>query len=142
MRRVLAILVVLGVCGIGLSGPATPRAPAPATPEAVPRLASGLAGMWQWPRSGRAAIGQAYDFALYTHCGINDAPVDFDGSFWDAVYTPASVVEVANPPPGMGNPGQSGTMTLLDTDHARFTFTGGAVDFTRHSGRKLIAVCY
>jgi hypothetical protein len=43
-----------------------------------------------------------------------------------------------NPPPGIGNPYQDGTMRLIDPDHARFDFSRGSIAFARHIGPKLV----
>ena len=79
-------------------------------------------------KSAHAVTGKAYSFQLYTHCGI-DFSVDFDGSFWDATGTR---------PSGIGNPIQKGTMTLVDTRHARFSYDKGSISYTRHAGVKTI----
>ena len=83
-----------------------------------------------------AELGKAYPFQLYTHCGVEYA-VDFDGAFWD-LADPAWQSRSGNPPSGIGNPYQGGTMTLLDPDHARFAFSGGSIAFIRHIGPKLV----
>jgi hypothetical protein len=100
--------------------------------------ADNLGVLWH-PTSGKIVQGQAYIFSLYTHCGL-DQYVDFDGSFWEAAE-PAYRVW-GNAPPGVGNPGQLGTITLLDVDHARFEFDGGSFDFIRHIGPKVTSGCY
>jgi hypothetical protein len=80
------------------------------------------------PKSARAVMGKAYPYQLYTHCGI-DFSVDFDGSFWDATGTRPAVI---------GNPIQKGTLTLVDTRHARFSYDKGSISYTRHVGVKTI----
>lgn len=108
-----------------------------ATPD--PSGATASPGILSYPMSAKVIQGQAYIFSLYTHCGI-DQYVDFDGSFWDAADS--AYRETGNAPQGVGNPGQSGIMTLLDADHARFEFDGGSFDFIRHMGPKAPLGCY
>jgi hypothetical protein len=96
-------------------------------------------GRLREPMSGSVQQGQAYIFSLYTHCGI-DQYVDFDGSFWDAADP--SLRAFGNAPAGIGNPAQLGKMTLIETNRARFEYEGGAYDFVRHDGPKLIRICY
>ena len=82
------------------------------------------------PQSPPAEMNKPYDFSLFTHCGV-DFSTDFDGSFWDAA-------DRTNLPRSLGNPVQSGTMTLVDQSHARFDFEGGSVLFVRHTGPKVL----
>ena len=96
-------------------------------------------GMLWYPMSAKVVQGQAYIYSLYTHCGL-DQRVDFDGSFWDAAEP--EYRKWGNAPPGIGDPGHIGTMTLLDAGHARFEFDGGSFDFIRHIGPKVIPGCY
>lgn len=96
-------------------------------------------GILWYPSSAKVIQGQAYIFSIYTHCGL-DQHVDFDGSFWIAAEP--AYREWGNAPPGIGNPGQMGTMTLLDADHARFEFDGGSFDFIRHDAPKAFRGCY
>ena len=42
-------------------------------------------------------------------------------------------------PSGIGNPIQKGTLTLIDTGHARFSYDKGSISYTRHAGVKTIA---
>ncbi len=88
------------------------------------------------PQSPAAEVGKAYPFQLYTHCGVGFA-VDFDHSFWDLADAGWQGQD-GNPPPGIGNPYQAGTMTLVDPEHARFDFAGGSIHFTRHIGPKIV----
>lgn len=92
-----------------------------------------------YPKSPRVEKGKPYAISIYTHCGI-DTYLDFDGSFWDALE-PAHR-NAANPPPGVGNPGQNGNMTLIDDNHARFEFGTRVFYFHRHIGPKMARGCY
>jgi hypothetical protein len=93
-------------------------------------------GMELTPHSQPVEVGKAYPLQLYTHCGV-DYSVDFDAAFWD-LADPAWQSRNGNPPPGIGNPYQDGTIRLIDPDHARFDFSGGSIPFTRHIGPKLV----
>jgi hypothetical protein len=55
-------------------------------------------------------------FELYTHCGINGAMID--GVWWRS--TTALNDGNGNPPPGWGNPYQSGVLHFLDGSAAVF----------------------
>ena len=92
-----------------------------------------------YPKSPRVEIGKPYAISIYTHCGI-DTYLDFDGSFWNALE-PAHR-NAANPPLGVGNPGQNGNMTLVDENHARFEFDNRVFYFHRHIGPKMDRGCF
>ncbi len=66
------------------------------------------------PASGPSPASSPY--ALYTHCGINDANID--GHWYRAVH-PLSDGS-GNPPTGWGNPYQQGTITFLSSTEAVF----------------------
>ncbi len=103
-------------------------------------------GLRLQPRSAYVVAGRAYPFRLYTHCGI-DFSTDFDHAFWD-VADAGWRGSNGNPPSGIGNPFQIGTMTLVDRDHARFEIAssdnttpssrGGSIRFIRHQGPKIV----
>ena len=108
-----------------------------------------VAGLLLWPHSARAQRGKPYPFRLYTHCGVNFS-VDFDHAFWD-LTDPRWTDQPSGLGPNkrLGNPFQSGTMTLVDARHARFDFVpitpGSAtaaapasIHFTRHVGPKIV----
>ena len=48
------------------------------TPEATD------GGLLLVPASADVQWGRPYRFSLFTHCGLEGSPVDFDGSFWGA----------------------------------------------------------
>ncbi|MFW6174832.1 MAG: hypothetical protein ACOC5K_03560, partial [Chloroflexota bacterium] len=60
-------------------------------------------------------------YTLYTHCGVRRA--HFDGRDW--IADPVLDDGDRNPPPGWGNPHDTGTMTLLSEDSARFVNSRG-----------------
>jgi hypothetical protein len=59
--------------------------------------------------------GQSVPYQLYTHCGIDEALI---GDVYFEADQPLMVEY--GPPPGWGNPEQSGRMTVLDDAHAVF----------------------
>jgi len=154
--QVLGLCVILGLalagCGQairrGAAGPPTPvptvaaPLPAPSQPEhpapsPFPTWTLDLSGgpsptpgIVLTPTSERVQVGQTVPFTLYHQCGI-DFEVDFDGSFWDAVHPEPR-------PAGLADLAQDGTMTLIDANHARFTWAGGTIDYTRHVGPKVV----
>ena len=88
-----------------------------------------------------AELGKAYPYELQ-HCGVG-SPIDFDGSLWDVLggqngrdqpVTDEQVGELIN--------AGSGSMTLIDTDHALFrTRSGLILGLTRHAGAKGFQGC-
>lgn len=72
-------------------------------------------------------VGEEYDYALTTHCGIEWARVD--GSWW---RTEPLNDGNANPPIGWENPVERGTLSIESVDTARFTGgPDGAIEFSR-----------
>lgn len=94
------------------------------------------------PRSSSAVLGVPYRLKIYTHCGLASwASPDFDGSFWDPVGPNDD--GNGNPPAGVGNPFDQGTMVLVSRNRAQFTSrTGATFLFTRHVGDKGFAPCW
>jgi hypothetical protein len=92
--------------------------------------------------SGAAALGVSYHLKIYTQCGLASwGSPDFAGSFWDSVGPNDD--GNGNPPPGVGNPFDQGTMVLLSQNTARFTSqTGATFLFTRHAGDKVFPACW
>ena len=86
-----------------------------ATPAPMPTSAPTLDGE-------PAEIGVRYSHNLYTHCGVRYA--NFDGRRWLADPIPTDIGG-ANPPPGWGNPFDSGTMELVAKDRALFRSKSG-----------------
>lgn len=72
-------------------------------------------------------VGETYDYVLYTHCGVEWAPID--GVWWQ---TDPLDDGNANPPSGWGNPHDAGTLTVDGDDTASYTSdTGIEVEFRR-----------
>ena len=88
------------------------------------------------PHSPRVVPGRTYPFRLRTHCDVGFA-VDFDGGFW-GLADAAWACSGGNPPPGIDNPYQDGTMILIDARHTRFDVPGGHIHFTRHLGARIV----
>jgi len=140
----LAIMGVVVACSPRLEG-AAPSAPQPLTlpvpagshdpqPESLGRFVF-------YPNSGHVTQNVAYQFRLYTHCGLNNPTgPDFDGSFWESAG--AADDGSGNPPPGFGNPIDNGTMRLLSANLAEYRSSQGVtVRFSRHSGSKVASPC-
>jgi hypothetical protein len=60
-------------------------------------------------------------YALYTHCGIDEANID---GHWYEASQPLSDGS-GNPPAGWGNPSQQGTVTFLSATEVVFTDDAG-----------------
>jgi hypothetical protein len=73
------------------------------------------------PGTGPAVAGSARPYALYTHCGIDEARIG--SRYFEAVHPLSD--GAGNPPAGWGNPFQQGTMTLLSPSTAVFRDDAG-----------------
>ncbi len=93
------------------------------------------------PHSG-TLVGFRYHLKIYTHCGLASwGSPDFDGSYWDPLGVNSD--GNGNPPPGVGNPFDEGTMVLLPDGRAEFTSQSGSKFlFARHVGDKVFAWCF
>lgn len=94
----------LAVAGLGACADPT-RAPAHPTPVTTPAAGSRT----------------SYPYALYTHCGINEANI---AGRWYVADTPLSDGS-GNPPPGWGNPYQPGMITIRSATRAEFSDSAG-----------------
>lgn len=73
------------------------------------------------------AVGENYEYVLYTHCGIKWARID--GAWWRT--TPLDDGN-ANPPPGWGNPYDAGLLRISDDTTAKYEGgPGTTVEFVR-----------
>ncbi len=125
MRRPpLVALVVVAVAALLAScGDESGSADAPRVVENPPPIE--LDG--EPPYGPSIEVGASYDYVLYTHCGIEWAPID--GVWWRT--DPLGVAE-ASPPEGWGNPYDAGTLTVDGDDTATYTSdTGIEVEFRR-----------
>ena len=133
-RRRTALGVVMSALALGscTGGQAPPEGRQPSASPS-PRAVTGA----DTERAGVRA-GVPYRIEFYTHCGI-DFWTRFDGSYWDAVNYDNST---GNPPPGLGNPYDFGTMTLLSENEAQYVSESGKViRFTRAAKRPKGMVC-
>lgn len=73
--------------------------------------------------SPSAITGVDYPIAIYSHCGLDRARFDFDGSFWMAIGETSD--DAGNPPDGYDNPYDGGTIRLLPDGTAEYTSSGG-----------------
>lgn len=117
-------------------GPSTPFAPsAPSPSPSVRSSPSPARKNLVSPSSPLAVVGERYPVRLFTHCGIDQAAVDFDGSWWNLV-------------PGsdegrFGFTFTRGTMTLMPDGTAFFRARSEAIArFVRHSGPIRQPGCY
>jgi hypothetical protein len=77
--------------------------------------------------SGRVVPNQPYRYVAFTHCGFVANTFDFDGSFWTIIdSSPAITVQSGNPPPGIDDPEDSGTILLTTADRALWVSRRGA----------------
>jgi hypothetical protein len=124
------VAIALGSC-TGDQAPPEGRQPS-ASPS--PRVITGV----DTEKAG-LEVGVPYRIELYTHCGI-DFWTRFDGSYWDAVNYDNST---GNPPPGLGNPYDLGTMTLLSEEEAQYVSESHKViRFTRAPERRRGMDCF
>ena len=105
----------------------------PVEPQLMPSPA-GESGMVQQPDgsflftpvSARIRGGVLYTYVAFTHCGFTPTTFDFDGSFWRVSNAAgAEPGAAANPPAGIGNPEDQGTIVLVSPTDAVFTSQSG-----------------
>ena len=116
IRRRLVHAIVLGfvlASCTSASHPESARGPRP-SPNPVRGVNTSREGL---------EIGVPYRIELHTHCGI-DFWTRFDGSFWDAVHHNNNT---GNPPRGLGNPVDVGTMMLTSEDEAEYRSAAGRI---------------
>lgn len=82
----------------------------------------------------------AYHFEIRSHCGIGD-PIEFDGRFWVPEQTRYRRGHHA--PPGFDFNTDVGTLTLVDSDTAKYVSSGGTtVLFEPFDGVVKLSGCY
>lgn len=122
----LALTLSMGACG-------TPPAP---TPQ---RLADGSTR--HWPLSVPVAVGSSAEMSLYTHCGFNQALIDFAGRLWMPITTPVGVGNQA--PTTYANPIDDGTITLIAPEQAAYlSATAHMILLRPRVGPQDVAPCY
>jgi hypothetical protein len=86
-------------------------------------------------QSGHLERDRMYLYRLYTHCGLDRSHVDLDGSYWN----PEDESSDPNPPAGLGNPTDQGTVVITSTDPDRLVFTSqkGVVVAFQRAGQSL-----
>lgn len=132
-----SVIIALAGCH---GAPANPVAlPPPVIADNVQQFADGKGRIV--PGSARVEPGVLYAFRLYTHCGIPPHVFDFDGSFWQAAGPTSD--GTGNPPAGLGNPFDDGTITLRGANEAVFRSAGGIeIQLTRAPDRSFeIILC-
>jgi hypothetical protein len=83
--------------------------------------------------SATAVFVRSERYTLDTHCGVDEARIG--DHYFEAVHPLRD--KSGNPPPGWGNPSQSGTMTMVSPAEAVFTdHAGHRVVFRLRPGAK------
>jgi hypothetical protein len=146
----LVVALALAACGLP---PPTPSAVPPAAPTEVPGSSPSLSpppdaattplpnGFTRVSPSSRpGAVGEVAPFRLWTHCGLENAVIDFGGTLWDVAGFPG---RYPNPPQGFGNPDDQGTISRTGPGSARYVSASGVpLALTAHDGPKVVFVCY
>ena len=123
--RMLVLFALVGSAGCGET---TPRLVAPA--EGITR---------HLPETQPVPVGSTARIEVNAHCGLDNAVIDFGGVLWDAVGYPG---RFPNPPRGIEDPIDAGTITLQGEDRAIFVSSGLAIALSAHDGPKDVLVCY
>ena len=150
-----AVLVACGTGDTGVeaqsSGPAdtesqqssipTTSIPSDAEQEATPttgdRPSSGP-GSDQPPYGPGVAVGETYEYTVFTHCGIEWAEID--GALWKTDQRLSGGNQ--NPPKGWGDPEQDGQLRIEDADSAIFVGDNGeSVTFQRTGATEVPYAC-
>ena len=117
-HRVATVAFLVGMLA-ACTTEATQESTASATAEA-PQPPAALDGAEPWQV-----------FEIYTHCGINRVPVEFEGEFWEAIGPGPLSDGAGNPPPGFGNPSDTGWIARTGQDTASYQSSGGVPLFLR-----------
>ena len=118
---VASVALMLAACGGDHMG----MGPAPADIDNKPPYGQG------------GEVGKTYDYALYTHGGIEWARID--GVWW---HTEPIDDGNANPPSGWGNPYNAGELVVLDDFTAVYSSGGDInVEFNRTNNVKGPFIC-
>lgn len=134
----LGLLLMLGGCAS--SAPTATPSPAPTETPRPNGMTSVRA------KSAMALPGVSQPFSLYTHCGLDNATIDFAGMLWDVagqVPAPRGGGGDIAPQTGIDDPFDQGTITLTGLDRAVFIAASGVrLDLVPHPGPKDVMVCY
>ncbi|MBA2724547.1 MAG: hypothetical protein H0U53_01040 [Actinobacteria bacterium] len=134
MRWVCGVVVLLlgPGCGASRDGQALPQ---PTASESFEKTDDPSGAFKVSPVSAPIGEDKAYRYEMYTHCGLDTARVDVDGSLWD--------LDTSSGEQGtFSDPFDNGKVTLLQDGRLRFDGSvGGVAYFTRHKGPKLIPSC-
>jgi len=107
-----------------------------ATPET---LADGSTR--HWARSEPSGIGSSAALVLYTHCGFEQAVIDFASRLWGPVVPQVGVGNQAART--YANPIDEGTITLVGPNHAAYlSATGHTIQLRPLGGPLVVAPCY
>jgi hypothetical protein len=104
VAQALTVVLALLMAGCASSGP----------------LHNGLQARDRLPYTKGVEVGKRYKYQLDTHCGIRWAMID--GRYWE---TQTWDDGQSNPPPGWGNPWESGSLVVDSVDTARFIRSEG-----------------
>ena len=89
--------------------------------------------------SAAPPLGEAVDYYLYTHCGVESLHVD--GRWWHAIEPLYGDNGPGNPPSGWGNPYQKGELTLNSDRSITFVAQGRRVEFAPAPTNDPLRVC-
>ena len=122
--------------GLLLLGGCASPAPTSTPPNGMTRVVA---------KTALALPGVSQPLSLYTHCGLENAVIDFAGSLWDqaepTVPAPRGGGNIA-PQTGIDDPFDQGTITLTGIDRAVFIAASGVrLDLVAHRGPKDVVVC-
>lgn len=143
MARLAALLLTasLAISGCWFDGVAGEAKPLPDPTSSPVFEDNGDGTLLVFPVSAPIEIGQKYRFELQTHCGLEAAPVDVDGSMWD--YAGPFGSGASERLEGFDDPSDIGTLTLVSKSKLDFTSSGGkTVFFERYEGGKVIPRLY
>ena len=96
-----------------------------------------------WPQSSPIPIGSTVELALWTHCGLDQALIDFAGTLWVPLGVPRGNGGVIAPPALVADPQDAGTITLLSAVTATYEAqTGNVILLRAVRGPRDVRACY
>lgn len=131
MRRVVAVTILLLLAaGCGSTAPPTPQS-----------LGGGL--VRYFPQSSPAEVNQPTPIVLSTHCGLDQALIDFAGSLWQPAALPPGDGGVVAGPQLVNDPHDRGMITLLADGNAAYVAeTGRTILLRPVRGPRDLMLCY